>query len=144
MKFPTLYKTEILLVTIGFKLSLKEILLHCSQLPSTNPILNQARCSGISGMKQMIISCHLFTIICVIHCSWPKLRNIDAAQAVYWLAGWPRGRSSSHGRVKNFPLVTGGSFPGGKAAGVWSWPPPSAEVKKMWIYTFTCPYVFMA
>jgi hypothetical protein len=28
-------------------------------------------------------------------------------------------------------MGTGGSFPGGKAAGAWSWPPPSsAEVKE--------------
>jgi hypothetical protein len=56
-----------------------------------------------------------------------------------WLrAGWPRGRSSSPGRVKNFlfskssrlflestqPPNHGyrGSFPGGKEAGAWSWP----------------------
>jgi hypothetical protein len=52
-------------------------------------------------------------------------------------AGWPRGRSSSPGRVKHFlffmlskaipgptqPRIhTGGSFSGGKAAGAWSWP----------------------
>jgi hypothetical protein len=51
-----------------------------------------------------------------------------------WLrAGRPRGRSSSPGRVKDFvqsgsevhptsyPMGTGGSFPGGEAAGAWSW-----------------------
>jgi molybdopterin biosynthesis enzyme len=55
-----------------------------------------------------------------------------------WLqAGRLRGRSSSPSRVKNFlhvaqtrsgahptsyPMDTGGSFSGGKAAGAWSWP----------------------
>jgi hypothetical protein len=44
----------------------------------------------------------------------------------------------------SYPIGTGGSFPGGKAAGAWSWPPTSAEVKKMWVYTSTPPYAFMA
>jgi hypothetical protein len=70
--------------------------------------------------------------------------NIIDAREFYgysdWLrAGRLRDRSSSPGRVKNFlfskssrpalgstqPLiqwVPGGSFPGGKAAGAWSWP----------------------
>jgi hypothetical protein len=34
-------------------------------------------------------------------------------------------------------MDTAGSFSGGKEAGA------SAEVKKMWIYTFIPPYVFM-
>jgi hypothetical protein len=39
-----------------------------------------------------------------------------------------------------------GFFPGDKAARAWSWPlaPTSAEVKKIWIYTSTPPYAFMA
>jgi hypothetical protein len=39
-----------------------------------------------------------------------------------------------------------GSFPGVKRQGREAdhSPPTSAEVKKMWIYTFTPPYVFMA
>jgi hypothetical protein len=40
----------------------------------------------------------------------------------------------------------GGSFPGGKRPGREAdhSPPASAEVKKMWIYTSTPPYAFMA
>jgi hypothetical protein len=40
----------------------------------------------------------------------------------------------------------GGYFPGGKAAEPEAnhSPPASAEVKKMWIYTSTPPYAFMA
>jgi hypothetical protein len=35
---------------------------------------------------------------------------------------------------------TRGSFPGGKAAGVWSWLlPSSAEVRNAWSYTYTPP-----
>jgi hypothetical protein len=47
----------------------------------------------------------------------------------------------------SYPMGTGASFPGGKAAGALSWPltsPASAEDKKMWIYTSTPPYAFMA
>jgi hypothetical protein len=44
------------------------------------------------------------------------------------------------------PMGTGGSFPGGKPAGAEAGhsPPHSAEIKKMWIYTFTPAYAFMA
>jgi hypothetical protein len=41
----------------------------------------------------------------------------------------------------SYPMSTGGSFPGGKADHL---PPASAELKKMWIYTSTPPYAFMA
>jgi hypothetical protein len=46
----------------------------------------------------------------------------------------------------SYPMSTGGSFPGVKRP--WREadhsPPTSVEVKKMWIYTSTTPYVFMA
>jgi hypothetical protein len=79
-----------------------------------------------------------------------------------WLqAGRPIDQSSGPGRVKNFlhcvqtgsgahpasyPMGTGGSFPGVKRQGREAdhSPPTSAEVKKMWIYTYTPPYAFMA
>jgi hypothetical protein len=43
-------------------------------------------------------------------------------------------------------MGNGGSFPGVKRPGLEAdhSPPASAEVKKMWIYTSTPPYVFMA
>jgi hypothetical protein len=66
-----------------------------------------------------------------------------------------RDRSSSRGKVKNFLFSTpsrpvndtGGSFPPGvKQPGseVDHSPPSSAEVKKMWIYTTSPLYAFMA
>jgi hypothetical protein len=78
---------------------------------------------------------------------------------------WTTERSeSSPGRVKNFHFSMssrlalgstqpptqcvpgGGSFPGVKRPGREAdhSPPTSAEVKKMWIYTSTPPYAFMA
>jgi hypothetical protein len=44
------------------------------------------------------------------------------------------------------PMGTGGSFPGVKrpAREADHSPPASIEVKKMWIYTSTPPYAFMA
>jgi hypothetical protein len=46
----------------------------------------------------------------------------------------------------SYKMGTGGSFPGVKRHGRAAdhSPPTSAEVKKMWIYTSTPPYVFMA
>jgi hypothetical protein len=35
----------------------------------------------------------------------------------------------------SYPMGNGGSFPAVKAAGAFSSPPASAEVKKLWIYT---------
>jgi hypothetical protein len=76
--------------------------------------------------------------------------------------GRPRGRRSSPDRVKNFflhvvqtgseahlascPTGTGVLSPGVKRQGREAdhSPPASAEVKKMWIYTSTPPYAFMA
>jgi hypothetical protein len=82
----------------------------------------------------------------------------------YWLrAGRPMVRSSSPNSVKNFlfskssrpalgftqppiqwvpgALSSGLKQPGREAEHS---PPASAEVKKMWIYTYTPPYAFMA
>jgi hypothetical protein len=77
--------------------------------------------------------------------------------------GGPRGRDSSHSRVKNFlfinvvktgfgahpasyPVGIAGSFPGVKRpvreAGHSN--PTSPKVKKIWVYSSTPPYVFMA
>jgi hypothetical protein len=46
----------------------------------------------------------------------------------------------------SYKMGTGGSFPGIKRQGRETdhSPPTSAEVKKMWIYTSTPPYLFMA
>jgi hypothetical protein len=76
-------------------------------------------------------------------------------------AGWSRvrvpagaGNFSFHHRVQtgsgtrptSYPMGSRGSFPGGKAAGAWSWPLTSinTEVKNAWIYNSTPQYVFMA
>jgi hypothetical protein len=76
-----------------------------------------------------------------------------------WLrAGRPGGGRSSPGRVKiftspyrpdrptSYKMGTGGPFPGVKRQGREAdhSPTSSAEVKKMWIYTSTLIYVFMA
>jgi hypothetical protein len=52
----------------------------------------------------------------------------------------------SGAHLASYPRGTGGSFPGGKAAGheAGHSPPPSAEVKNTWIYTSTTIYAFMA
>jgi hypothetical protein len=46
----------------------------------------------------------------------------------------------------SYPIGTGGYFPEVKRLGreVDHSPPTSADVKKMWIYTSTPPYAFMA
>jgi hypothetical protein len=76
----------------------------------------------------------------------------DRGSKVWFPAG--AGNFSLHHRVQNgsgahpgsYPMGTRGSFPGGKAAGAWSWPltPSSAEVKNAWSYTSTPQYVSMA
>jgi hypothetical protein len=68
----------------------------------------------------------------------------DHGSRVWFPAG--AGNFSLHHRVQNgsgahpasCPMGTRGNFPGSKAAGAWSWPPPSnAEVKSAWSYTST-------
>jgi hypothetical protein len=64
------------------------------------------------------------------------------------------GNFTLHHRVQNgsgahpasYPMDTGDSFPGGKAAGheADQSPPSSAGVKNAWSYTSTPQYVFMA
>jgi hypothetical protein len=46
----------------------------------------------------------------------------------------------------SYTMGTGGSFPGLKRPGREAdhSPPANAEIKKMWIYTSTPPYIFMA
>jgi hypothetical protein len=96
-----------------------------------------------------------------LHLKDPRQRS----RYSHWLrAGRPRGRSWSPGGVKNFlfftsfrpalgstqppiyPWVPGALPPGLKRPGreTYHSPPASAEVKKMWIYTSTPPYAFMA
>jgi hypothetical protein len=63
--------------------------------------------------------------------------NVRENTYICQTSGRPNGRSSSPGRGKNFlhivqtgslahpasyPMARGGYFPGGKAAGAWSWP----------------------
>jgi hypothetical protein len=52
----------------------------------------------------------------------------------------------SHLLEAEYPMGTGGCFFGGKAAEALIWPLTSncADVKKIWIYTATPPYAFMA
>jgi hypothetical protein len=44
----------------------------------------------------------------------------------------------------SYKMGSRGSFPGGEAAGAWSWLPCSAEVKNAWSYTSPPQYTFMA
>jgi hypothetical protein len=46
----------------------------------------------------------------------------------------------------SYPMGTGGFFPGVKRPGREAdhSPPATAEIKKIWIYTSTPPYAFMA
>jgi hypothetical protein len=55
---------------------------------------------------------------------------------------FPRRSYRLWGHPASYPMGTGVSFPGGKAAGALSWPltSTSAKVKKTWIYTSTPPY----
>jgi hypothetical protein len=55
-------------------------------------------------------------------------------------------QTGSGAHPASYTMGTGGSFPGIKRPGreVDHSTPTSAEVKKMWIYTSTPPYVFMA
>jgi hypothetical protein len=79
---------------------------------------------------------HCFNKNIQVHLNW-KVAEIRSRYSDWLQAGRPRSLRSSLGRVKNFrcksssrptlgptqpPLVTGSSFPGGKPAGVWSWP----------------------
>jgi hypothetical protein len=54
-------------------------------------------------------------------------------------------QTSSGAHPASYPMVTGGSFSGGKAVSEADHSPPtSAEVKKTWLYTSTPPNIFMA
>jgi hypothetical protein len=88
-------------------------------------------------------------------------------QVNIWYSDWirarrPRGRSSSSGRVKNFLYSTSSREDLGPTQSLIKWvlgalspevkqpgceadhsPQTSAEIKEMWVYTPTSPYVFM-
>jgi hypothetical protein len=55
-------------------------------------------------------------------------------------------QTSSGAQPVSYSMGTGDSFPGGKWQGREAdhSPPTTAEIKKMWIYTSTPPYAFMA
>jgi len=76
-------------------------------------------------------------------CSWKSRDSSvvdDGASRVRFPVG--AGKFSLHHHVQNgsgahsafYPMGTGGSFPSGKAAGAWSWPPSSAEVKNTFLW----------
>jgi hypothetical protein len=58
----------------------------------------------------------------------------------------PRGPDRLWGPLTSYPMDTGALSPGVKRQGREAdhSPPASAEVKKIWIYTSTPPYAFMA
>jgi hypothetical protein len=107
---------------------------------------------------------NLLTLTFVIICF--RLKGIFLKLVILhvgWLrAGRLRCRSSSPGRVKNFLFSTSSrpvlgstqspiqGVPGALSSGVKRSgreadhsPPNSAEVKKMWLYTYNPPYAFM-
>jgi hypothetical protein len=98
----------------------------------------------------------------LFHCQWNWEPRHLSRYSDWLLAGRPRGRSSSPGGSKNFnfsmwsrpalrptqpPIqwVPGVLPPGAKRPRREAdhSPPTSVEVKKMWVYTSTPPYVFM-
>jgi hypothetical protein len=73
-----------------------------------------------------------------------RAEGAGIAQSVFSLLHIVQTGSGVH--PTSYKMGTGGSFPGVNRQGreVDHSPPTSAEVKKMWIYTSTPPYVFMA
>jgi hypothetical protein len=100
-----------------------------------------------------------FLAIREVHLNTKHVANVHytSLQLLFWLwAGWPRGQSSSPGRVKNFLYSTASRPALGSTQPPIQWvlgvlsqgikrpgreadhsPPASAEAKKMWIYTST-------
>jgi hypothetical protein len=142
---PTFCGTQVLLTII--------IIIIVTELLSSNS--SARKVTGQRGFCSWKKQEYLF--LC-IHELWGSRDSVVGIATGYGLDDW--GRSSSPGRVKNFlhvqtgsgahpasyPMGTGGSFPRGvkrqKGEADHS-SPTSAEVKKMWIYTFTPPYTFM-
>jgi hypothetical protein len=110
-----------------------------------------------NACRLLVLECHRY--LNPSYFGFMKSRDSD------WLrAGWPGGQSSGPGRVKNFLLFTssiparvhptsyamgtrGGALsPGVKLPGhePGHLHPSRAEGRKMWIYTSTSPYAFMA
>jgi hypothetical protein len=105
---------------------------------------------------------HQWTITWARQIQSALLRTKEPGQCIRysdWLrGGQPRDRSSSPGRVKNFLFSTSPRPALGSTQPPIKWvpgvkraereadhsPPASVEVKKMWIYTSTSPYAFMA
>jgi hypothetical protein len=104
------------------------------------------------------------SFFCVVLYSIQKYSCYTDLSSTDWLrAGRPRDRRSSSGRIKNVlfsmsstpvlgstqhPVqwVAGALSPGVKRPGREAdhSPPASAEVKKVWLYTYTTPYTFIA
>jgi hypothetical protein len=108
-------------------------------------------------------SYHTFYIPLPSHHPWFNHPNNIKCKEPGSVVGISRGRSSSPGRVKNFLFSTSSRHALGPTQPPIQWvpvffppgvkwqgreahhsPSTSAEVKKMWIYTFTFPYAFMA
>jgi hypothetical protein len=95
---------------------------------------------------QNVFTCKLS--VSYSYCLWADERGVRVQVPVgseFSLHHIIQAGSGSH--PASYPMGTGGSFPRGvKRQGREAdhSPPTNAEVKKMWIYTSTPPYAFMA
>jgi hypothetical protein len=88
--------------------------------------------------------------------TWNWLRSVGIATGWTIRARFPAGardffffhsvRTGSGAHPVSYPMGTGGSFPGGKAAEAWSRPLTSIQCRAQeWCsYTSTAPYIFIA
>jgi hypothetical protein len=114
----------------------------CFSLPRVS-FLGKKKLVKSSRINFLFVSLY-HSLIPITYCCWNRYSD--------WLrAARLRGRSSIPGWVKNFLFSTSsrpdlGLSPGVKRPGREAdhLPPASTEVKKMWIYTSTPPYAFMA
>jgi len=91
--------------------------------------------------SSVCFNCSLETGRHVVMCSYSVYMNNDT----YCPSIRHSVQTGSGAHPVSYPMGTGGSFPGVRAAGAWSWnSSSSAEVKNAWSYAYTSSYVFTA